>query len=228
MQPRKIDFSTVLASSVHDMKNSLCLLIQSIENLNNRLKANKIEESDELTQIHYEASRLNSNLLQVLSMYRAEKDILPVNMDEHYLDEVVEEILSRNAFYVDNRNIKIVIEVEDDLSWYFDKDLVLNLLNDIFVNAMRYCKQQILIEAKVEQEFLTFVISDDGMGYPDNMLVFSTIEPFDVSLSDSRTGLGIYFAQMIAYQHHQDGKNGSINLQNGGRLSGSVFTLSLP
>lgn len=228
MKPRNIDFSTVLASSVHDMKNSLCLLIQSIENLNQKLISNNIQESEELTQIHYEASRLNSNLLQVLSMYRAKKDMLPVNMDEFYLDDLIDELLSKNSFYAENRNIAVTTHIEDDLCWYFDNDLVFNLLNDIFVNAMRYCKNQILIEVNVVEEQLKVSISDDGDGYPEHMLISSNLEPFDVSLNESRTGLGIYFAQMIAYQHEQNGRTGSIKLENGGKLNGSVFTLSLP
>ena len=32
-----IDFSAVLGSAVHDMKNSICLIMQSIENLGNSL-----------------------------------------------------------------------------------------------------------------------------------------------------------------------------------------------
>lgn len=228
MNSRSIDFSTVLASSVHDMKNSLCLLIQSIENLSLKFNDKETEEAQELAQIHYEASRLNSNLLQMLSLYRARQDALPINIEEWYLDEVVEELLAKNELYINNKNLTISIDIEQDLAWYFDNDLVSNLINDIFVNAMRYCKHHIQITAKETSQGLELTICDDGEGYPEDMLISSNNVPKDIDLHMSRTGLGIYFAELIASSHQQDDKVGHIALENGGSLNGSVFRLVLP
>ncbi|NVK23807.1 MAG: HAMP domain-containing histidine kinase [Gammaproteobacteria bacterium] len=225
---RGIDFSTVLASSVHDMKNSLCMLIQSIESLSARMSEKNIEGAQELAQIHYEAARLNTNLLQMLALYRARKDALPVDIDEWYLDEVLEELVAKNTLYIENKNLEVEFDIEDDLMWIFDNDLISNLLNDIFVNAMRYCQKKILLTAHEIDGVLQVQISDDGDGYPDNMLLSSTSRPADIELNLSRTGLGIYFAQMIANAHVRNGKTGNIELQNGGALNGSVFTLTLP
>lgn len=228
MKDRIIDFSTVLASSVHDMKNSLCLLIQSIEKISSKFQSLDSEEAKEIAQIHYEASRLNSNLLQMLALYRARKDALPLVTDEWYLDDLIEDMLAKNTLYIQNRNLNIQIEIETDLVWVFDQDLVSNLLNDIFVNAMRYCKNQIIISAKEFNNTLEITISDDGQGYPEHMLVSSNSVPKDVDLNISRTGLGIYFAHLIASTHEQNNKSGYIKLENGGKLNGSVFTLVLP
>lgn len=228
MNSRSIDFSTVLASSVHDMKNSLCLLIQSIENLSLKFDDKDAEEAQQLAQIHYEASRLNSNLLQVLALYRAQKDILPINIDQWYLDDLIDELLAQNHLYIDNRKLIIHLDIEQDLAWYLDKDLISNLLNDIFVNAMRYCQQQIEITAKKTDQGLEVTVCDDGEGYPEAMLVSSTKIPKDIHLYTSRTGLGIYFAELIASSHQQEGKSGHIALENGGSLNGSVFRLVLP
>ena len=225
---RFIDFTSVLASSVHDMKNGLCLLIQAIEKLSNRLHEKDIEEASELAQIHYEASRLNSNLLQMLALYRVEKDILPLNVDEYYIDDLFEELLAKNHIYIESRHIQVQFEIEQDLSWYFDYDLVANLLNDIFVNALRYCKGKILLRAACVEQALKIDIYDDGQGYPEKMLETQLIDPADIDLTESRTGLGLYFAKLIAATHEQNGKTGNIMLQNGGLLKGSVFTLTLP
>ena len=40
------DFSTVLASSVHDMKNSLCLLIQMIEEVSEQVADSSATEKN--------------------------------------------------------------------------------------------------------------------------------------------------------------------------------------
>jgi K+-sensing histidine kinase KdpD len=227
MTKRSIDFSTVLASSVHDMKNSLCLLIQSIENLSNQFSENQ-QESKEIAQIHYEASRLNSNLLQMLSLYRARKDALPINIEEWYLDDLIDELIAKNTLYIKNKQIDVELDIETDLAWYFDNDLVANLLNDIFVNAMRYCQHKIFISAHQSEQGLEVTICDDGSGYPEHMLISSNTQPKDIDLTASRTGLGIYFAKLIASSHQQADKVGSISLENGGVLNGSVFRLVLP
>lgn len=227
MNDRSIDFSSVLASSVHDMKNSLCLLLQSIETLSNKFDQDQ-PEAQELAQIHYEASRLNSNLLQMLALYRARKDTLPINIEEWYLDELLDELMAKNEIYIHNKQLQIDLDIEPDLSWYFDNDLISNLLNDIFVNAMRYCNKRIKVTAKQVDELLEVTISDDGSGYPEQMLTSSHGLPQEIDLMTSRTGLGIYFAELIASSHKQDNVSGHISLANGGELNGSVFRLVLP
>ena len=83
MEHPEIDFATVLASAVHDMKNSLCMLIQSTELIQQESAQLSGDARDELARLNYEANRLNSNLLQLLSLYRLERNQLPVQIDQH-------------------------------------------------------------------------------------------------------------------------------------------------
>jgi K+-sensing histidine kinase KdpD len=223
-----IDFATVLASSAHDMKNSLSLLIQLISQLSDKMRLNNMDEAEDLAQIHYEASRLNINLLHMLTIYREEKDVLPLNIDDYYLDETLEDLVAQNTLYIDNKHLSITFDIEDQLSWYFDQDLVSSLLNDVLVNSMRYSNKSIVLSAKKVNEQLHISIADDGTGYPAHMLESSISGPQAIELNISRTGLGLYFAQLIAAKHEQNGVSGYIKLKNGGVLNGSVFTLVLP
>ena len=93
MEHPEIDFATVLASAVHDMKNSLCMLIQSMDLLQQDLAPHSETASQELARIHYEASRLNTNLMQLLSLYRIEKDQLPMHLDEYFVEDLLEEVV---------------------------------------------------------------------------------------------------------------------------------------
>ena len=89
-----IDFSSVLAAAVHDMKNSLCLLIQSIESLAENLPPENSQANEKVASVHYEATRLNTNLVQILSLYRAELNQLPVTIDECFIDDLFEDVMS--------------------------------------------------------------------------------------------------------------------------------------
>ncbi|WP_199611357.1 sensor histidine kinase [Flocculibacter collagenilyticus] len=223
-----IDFSTVLASAVHDMKNSLCMLIQSIDQLSGDTANKNEKESNELAKIHYEASRLNTNLLQLLSLYRAEKNQLPLMIEEHYLDDICDEVIETNRFYIENRDLSIELNVQPDLAWYMDGSLIANLLNDIIVNALRYTKTKIKVSAHEKNNQLVLTIEDDGDGYPQSMLEITEMPMQDINLNAGRTGLGLFFARMIASAHTNKGKCGEIALTNGGELGGSTFTLTLP
>lgn len=223
----KIDFSIVLGASMHDMKNSLCMLLQSLETINETVEQTSKAKS-EFAKVHYEIARVNSNLLQLLALYREHHQQLPLHIEEHFLDEIFEELISKNALYIENNHIEVALEVDEDLSWYFDSDLVLNLLNDILINALKYTKDKILITAEERNSALVIEIHDNGMGYPENMLNKANEEMDLALLNQGKTGLGLYFAHLIASAHTSNTAQGEIKLNNDGRLGGSQFTLTLP
>jgi len=224
----EIDFATVLASGVHDMKNSLCMLLQSMETLQQELAEKSLSASEELARIHYEATRLNTNLLQLLSLYRIEKDQMPLHMDEYHLDDLCDEILSKNELYSRQRNIHVDIECPSQLRWFFDNDLISNLVNDMFINALRYSHSKLLLRALTQNDQLVVEIHDDGDGYPTDMLDNSEEGIRNLNLTAARTGLGLFFAHMIARAHGNKGQTGRIELHNGGQFGGAVFRLILP
>jgi K+-sensing histidine kinase KdpD len=223
-----IDFATVLGSAVHDMKNSLCLLIQSIEDLSRSMETPEGSTNEHLASAHYEASRLNTGLVQLLSLYRAGLDNLPLNIDEHYLEEVVDELLATNLSYLNHKNMILEVQQSADLVWYLDADLIVILLNDVLINAMRYSKKKILLSVYTQDEYVVFKVEDDGPGYPQSMLEATSINMQNFDISQGRTGLGLFFARLIAQAHSNEECQGMISLENGGALGGSVFTLKLP
>ena len=223
-----IDFSAVLGSAVHDMKNSLCLLMQSIENLSQSLVDTDPVSRDNLASAHYEAARLNTGLVQLLSLYRAGSDNLPLNIDEYDIEDVIDNLLATNESYLNHKNMILEVNQSADLLWYLDADLVGILLNDVLINAMRYSKKMIRLSVYTQDQQLIFKVEDDGPGYPQSMLEAHNIEMQQCDIGQGRTGLGLFFARLIAQAHTKGETKGSISLGNGGSLGGSVFILTLP
>jgi K+-sensing histidine kinase KdpD len=226
--PYTIDFSTVLASAVHDMKNSLCLLQQSIENLGLSISPENDQAAEQLASVHYEAARLNTGLVQLLSLYRAKMGHLPLNIDEHFVEDVVDDLVAANESYMNHKKISLEVAQPQQCFWCMDANLINLLLNDMLINAMRYCCKKIILRVYQENEYLCFEVSDDGPGYPESMLQANTTRMQDFDISQGRTGLGLFFARLIAEAHNSGKNKGSIQLANGGTLGGSVFTLKLP
>jgi len=223
-----IDFSTVLGSAVHDMKNSLCLLMQSIENLGQSLVETDPLSREHLASAHYEAARLNTGLVQLLSLYRAGLDNLPLNIDEHYMEDVIDDLLATNQSYLNHKNMILEVSQSADLVWYLDADLIGILLNDVVINAMRYSQNKILLSVYTQNKQLVFKVEDDGPGYPQSMLDANNINMQDYNIGQGRTGLGLFFARLIAQAHTKGETKGTISLENGGSLGGSIFILTLP
>jgi K+-sensing histidine kinase KdpD len=227
-EDESIDFSSVLGSAVHDMKNSLCLLMQSIESLGQSLVETDPLSREHLASAHYEAARLNTGLVQLLSLYRAGLDSLPLNIDEYDIENVMSDLLATNDSYLKHKNMILEVSQSADLIWYLDADLIGILLNDVLINAMRYSQHKIRLSVYTEDQQLVFKVEDDGPGYPQSMLEAHNINMQHCDISQGRTGLGLYFARLIAQAHTKGETKGAIFLDNGGSLGGSVFVLTLP
>lgn len=229
-----LDFSDVLAAVVHDMKNSLGLVIQSIETLSHHVPTDIKNAHKHISRTHYEATRLNSNLVQLLSLYKNDVKGLYTNIDEYSINDIFEEIISSNEYYAHQNNISVSVKIDPYLSWYIDSELIYLLLNDALINAFRYGNSQVRISADVKkdqnnnQDHLYITIEDDGIGYPASMTSEDDAKPYEVSLKHGRTGLGLFFARLIAEAHENNGERGEISLKNGGTLGGSVFLVKLP
>jgi len=228
IKSEQLDFSTILATSIHDMKNSLAMVLQSIEDLDlaDNLSA---QQHKSVSNLHYQTSRINSTLMQLLALYRNEKKQLPIFIEENAVNELLTDILERNRLYLNSHHIKVTVNVEKNLRGYYDIDLVSYLLGDIFINALRHAKSMVTLSAYYEAPFLTFKIEDDGEGYPHYMMNVNDKNEYSTfNASKGRSGLGLLFAKKIAEAHQLKQLKGHISLTNKPDNSGSIFTLQLP
>ncbi|WP_045859339.1 sensor histidine kinase [Teredinibacter purpureus] len=224
-----IDFAMVLASSVHDMKNSVGMLLASLESVIEEAPPTNDTQARRFSTLHYEASRINSELIQLLTIYRMQNDVLPVHIDEHYIVDVLEDQIARNHMLMETKGLGVTLECDSELHWYFDNDLIGSVIHNVVVNCARYTSSALLIQATIEDDMLCVLVADDGPGYPPSMLRRPAgIVTEDVEVSKGGTQLGLYFAEKIASFHTQNNRNGYIELDNKGPLGGGVFKLFLP
>lgn len=227
-QNSTVDFSMVLASSVHDMKNSVGMLIASLESFFDAHPPATQSQVEHYNTLHYEASRINSELVHLLTIYRMQTNHLPLRVDGHYVVDVLEDQIARNHALIESRGIHLTLDCEDTLEWYFDADLIGSVVQDVVVNCSRYTRGEILVRASVEDDFLQIQVADDGSGYPDSMLEAPARLVEEADVSAGKTHLGLYFAEQIVRLHKQNNRVGYIRLENGAPLGGGVFNLFLP
>jgi len=222
-------FNMVLASTVHDMKNSLSMLGES---LNFILKQVDIKSLDRQTKnyygvVQYESSRVNNSLMQLLALYKLENEQLPFNPNYFNLRDFLEEQKLKHLPLLEAKNIECDIQVDEDLEGIFDDSLIATVLENILGNAVRYTRSKILIQC-TQDKFTNISISDDGPGYPEEMIELAGNYIRGINQSTGSTGLGLFFAQKIAEIHSHKDISGSILLSNGGELGGGRFEIVIP
>lgn len=221
-------FTTVLASSVHDIKNSLGMLLQSLEAVVERVPPEQRPGFHELAVLQYEAARVNNSLVQLLALYKLDHQQLPLNIGYHMVGDFLQEQGLRNQNLLTLKQLNLELDVDDELAWYFDYDLIASVIDNIITNSIRYTHSRLLLRARVEDDQLIIIIADDGPGYPRAMLEQPDRYLLGISRSTGSTGLGLFFAGEIARLHRRADQHGRVELRNGQCLAGGEFRLHLP
>jgi signal transduction histidine kinase len=225
-----VDFSFVLAASVHDMKNSLGMLLNTLAEVMAQYPAQNEAQANSYGVLEYEAARINSELIQLLSLYRLDSDHVPVHIDECLVLDLLSEQIARNRGLLQARNLDLTLECQESLLGYFDSDLVGGVINNVLVNCARYSRKQLILSARQTSEGLCIALEDDGPGYPKAMLnAFAAESSFtSFAFADNRPHLGLLFAHKVALLHKHQHQQGFIRLTNNSSLGGGCFQLVLP
>ncbi|MFM2483877.1 sensor histidine kinase [Celerinatantimonas yamalensis] len=225
-----LDFSTIMATTIHDVKNTLNLLSQSIETIASRQIERPLQEQDELTELSYQTARMNATLVQLLTLYQAqsEQQRLPIHKENIFIVDLLDDVYAHYQWLAFRRRVTISIEVDRDLTWICDQQLITFILNDALVNALRFCQKKIQITASVVDTLLRVSINDDGEGFSDEILVLASQQLSSTQWRHRKHGLGLYFAKVVANAHNNGAHHGYVSLSNQGNLCGGEFVLHLP
>ncbi len=220
-----MQFSDILASIIHDMKNSLGMVINTLDEF---ASENDFQENSKLATLHHESKRLNNNLIALLSLYKIDHGHLNPNIEENNVEDFLEEIVVDNQTIANTKGVKINYECEAGLVGYFDEWLIRGVINNLIGNGLRYTSEKIVIYAEMIDDYLVFSIEDDGSGFPQVMIDAQAAFNQNKSLNEGHTQLGIYFASMVARLHKNGEREGFVKLANRQRLEGGCFSIWLP
>ena len=221
-----VDFSMLLASSVHDIKNSLGMLLSSLDQVVQLESCTNLEQRKGLGVLHSEASRINHSLIHLLGLYRLQNKQLKLQSDEVYVLDFLEEQFASLEILFAASNITVTIDCDDSLVGFFDQRLIAGVISNILVNCEKYTQDTLLLKARSHGKGLIIEIQDDGRGYPQAIIDHLSNEQRGIDFDTGSTNLGLFFASEIARLHHCDGEHGSIRISNND--IGGCFTLVLP
>jgi two-component system, OmpR family, sensor histidine kinase SenX3 len=226
------DLSVFLASSVHDMKNSVSMLIGSLQEIVSTSKPENCDHYAQMAHMLYETQRINGNLIQLLTLYKFGNNLYPFATDTVEVSQFVAEAASHVRVLFDSKQVSFEVDCPGDLYWEFDQDLVTGVIVHALNNAAHYTQDKVRLAVATVDSGLEFRVEDNGRGFPQRMIdeamSTSAAATHGVDFSTGSTGLGLYFSAVVAQMHRNREQRGSIRLENGGQSGGGVFVLRLP
>lgn len=103
-----------------------------------------------------------------------------------------------------------------------DQEVIMEVLENLLSNAIRYSKEQIDIKVSLTSELLTISVQDDGNGFlEDAEKVTSAFHQKNIKDSLTHTGMGMYLARLYCEKH--GGKLLLDNEKSGGAIVTAVF-----
>ncbi|MCJ8311851.1 MAG: HAMP domain-containing histidine kinase [Saccharospirillaceae bacterium] len=223
-----LDLALIMASIVHDVKNSLGLIQHQVESMVPQLHDKNPEIAVQLQQLSLEAGRINHGLIHMLGLYRLKEGMLSPCDDECFLMDVLDDVRTKFISSLEVLKIEFTVDQHDpDMIWNFDQTMVDGILSNVITNAIRYTKSKLMLSTYEENGYLVIQIKDDGDGYPENMIQY--VQPqTQMNYQTGSTGLGLYFSSQIAQMHQVGDKRGYIELSNDKQTGGAIFRLFLP
>jgi len=219
-------FADILASLIHDMKNSLWLVINTLESFTSEPQPGA--DPNKVFTLQQEAKRLNTNLIELLTLYKIENERISPNIEEFNVADFLDELMLENGAAAKAQGINLKCECDQALSGFFDEGMIRGVVNSLIGNGMRYTTDNLLVSAAEQEGYLVIRVEDDGAGFPHAMLAAQDVIDNHTAISEGRTQLGIYFASMVARMHKNKDREGYVSLTNGHRLKGGCFSISLP
>lgn len=220
--------NSVLMSFIHDIKNSLLMSLSGLETLYNNIDACQSDQKESISLIQYELHRINNSLVQLLSLYKMETHLFSVQADQYNIFDFLDELIINNRLLSTMQDFSIDMECDENMEWFFDKDLIATIVNSTINNSIRYAHKQIKLSALIKNDYLQITIEDDGDGFPEKMFIHPDTLETAINMQSGSTGLGLYFAEKIANIHTNKERSGATLIDNKSQLGGGRFTLLLP
>jgi signal transduction histidine kinase len=182
-------------------------------------------------RIAYNATeRLLELVKDLLTLSQLESQHLPLKTKSVTLRELVDRVISELTTLVESKSLKIsVIQTAEDTSCIVDEGKVINILQNLLGNAIKFSPIEGEVEVVIGGDAYQVVVhvSDNGPGISKSdqerlFQKFGVIQQSYRKSPESGTGLGLYISQQFAKLHR-----GVISMTSTLGV-GSTFTLRLP
>lgn len=211
----------------HEFKTPLSGILTSATLATKYTKTEQQDKRDKhLNTIKNKVHYLTSILNDFLSIERLESGKITYKFDHFSLLNLINEVVyNANVTLKSGQMIKYPQDLEE-IELYQDRNVVELILSNLMNNAIKYSKEDTTITLDIEKdnEFLYFIISDEGIGIPekDKTHIFERYFRAENALLNQGTGIGLNIIKV-----HLENLGGKISFKSK-QNKGSAFSVTLP
>lgn len=218
--------SSFLANMSHELRTPLNGILGFAEILNEELKN---EETGKMSKIILDSGkRLHNTLNQILNLSSLQAEVVKLKKDNIVLNDIVQESFTLYLVEAKKKNLDFKLNNSGKTIMIFsDKEIILNALNNVVDNAIKYTKiGGVTISLLEEEKDVVIEVADTGIGIKDENLeiIFDEFRQVSEGFSRSFEGTGLGLSICKKYMKLL---GGSIKVKSV-YSEGSIFRIELP
>lgn len=216
------------AAFAHDLRTPLTVLKGYCEFLSRYLPQGAVSQ-EKMTDILL----LMTNQLERLSDFsKTMKEVR--NLDEYPIEKEKTELFhfcrtiegiveALNMGGAVTLSVKYLSEEMEKQTVFFDENIVLEVLDNLLSNAIRFAKSQVIVSIEIEEntagKYMYLYVEDDGKGFLDSELHKAIAPYYSSEQEEEHFGIGLYICNMLCNLH-----GGTVSLAN--RIDGNGAIIS--
>ena len=170
--------------------------------------------------IERQSKRMTSMINQILELSRLDSR-LEIPKEEILLSDKIKHTLEDYKILFDNKNIKLSINIEENIIVLANEALIMRMIDNLLSNALKYAETEVKV-CLAKRNRIILEVTDDGIGINDTEKKhiwdrFYKVDKSRTTTEDNSSGLGLSITQKIVKLH--DGKIAVLdNKPNGTRF----------
>ena len=218
------------AAFAHDLRTPLTVLKGYCEFLSRYLPQGAVSQ-EKMTDILL----LMTNQLERLSDFsKTMKEVR--NLDEYPIEKEKTELFhfcrtiegiveALNMGGAVTLSVKYLSEEMEKQTVFFDENIVLEVLDNLLSNAIRFAKSQVIVSVEIEEKaagkYMYLYVEDDGKGFLDSELHKAIAPYYSSEQEEEHCGIGLYICNMLCNLH-----GGTVSLANRIEGNGAIISAS--
>ncbi len=169
---------------------------------------------------------VSKSLLDMLDFSALELQEYTLKLGKHNIKEIVSEALKTIGSVVIDKGFIVTLEIPDSLTAWCDFELVIRILKNLIINAIKFTEQDCNIEISaksIDNQYIEIVIIDNGIGLKKEDLVRIFDQYVKVDPKSTGSGLGLSVVKTLVKAHY-----GTVKAESEGLGKGSTFKFTLP
>ena len=218
-----------MATATHEIRTPLTAIAGYSEIIEEMLLDEDYEQiQDMFDVVRRNVERMLHLINELLDVQRIDRDKMELNLTNTTLQKILKTLDDEMSPRLYENFQKLVINNSvGELNLNIDETRIHQVFTNLIINASKFSelRQVIVLEVVSDGEFVSFSVSDDGIGLTkeDAAKLFEPFPDIEPTVPGKGTGLGLFISRNIVEAH-----GGTINVNSDGIGKGTKFTFTLP